>query len=221
MSEASSGASALIGTSKGPIRLRLFDQLAPVTVANFANLVKHGYYDGLNFHRVIPDFMIQGGCPHGSGTGGPGYRFEDEFSPELRFDRPGLLAMANSGPKTNGSQFFITLAATPWLDDKHTIFGEVIEGMDVVEAIGKAETDPKDKPTQEIKIVSLTFETREGVWGAGDAANRFAGPSRTRFGLGFGGCDLAFQLLDSAGDRISLSFFNFLFYPVKRRVDHF
>jgi peptidyl-prolyl cis-trans isomerase B (cyclophilin B) len=138
MSEASSGATALIETSKGPIRLRLFDQLAPVTVANFANLAKHGFYDGLNFHRVIPDFMIQGGCPHGSGTGGPGYRFEDECSPEARHDAPGKLSMANAGPGTNGSQFFITHVATPWLDGKHTVFGEVVGAEDqaVVDAIG-------------------------------------------------------------------------------------
>lgn len=138
MSEASSGATALIETSKGTIRLRLFDQLAPVTVANFANLARHGFYDGLNFHRVIPDFMIQGGCPHGSGTGGPGYRFEDECSPEARHDAPGKLSMANAGPGTNGSQFFITHGATPWLDGKHTVFGEVVDDEDqaVVNAIG-------------------------------------------------------------------------------------
>ncbi|MEE4175373.1 MAG: peptidylprolyl isomerase [Xanthomonadales bacterium] len=138
MTEASSGATALIETSKGTIRLRLFDQLAPVTVANFANLAKHGFYDGLSFHRVIPDFMIQGGCPHGSGTGGPGYRFEDECSPEARHDAPGKLSMANAGPGTNGSQFFITHVATPWLDGKHTVFGEVVgdEDQAVVNAIG-------------------------------------------------------------------------------------
>ncbi len=149
MSEASSGATALIETSKGPIRLRLFDALAPVTVANFANLAQRGYYDGLNFHRVIPDFMIQGGCPHGSGTGGPGYRFEDECSPAARHDAPGKLSMANAGPGTNGSQFFITHVSTPWLDGKHTVFGEVMDqaDQDVVNAIGVG--DSIDKVTVE------------------------------------------------------------------------
>jgi peptidyl-prolyl cis-trans isomerase B (cyclophilin B) len=112
-------------TSKGDIRLNLFPDRAPVTVANFANLARRGFYDGLKFHRVIKDFMIQGGCPKGTGTGGPGYRFEDEFDPSLRHDRPGLLSMANAGPGTNGSQFFITHVPTPWLDDNHSIFGEV------------------------------------------------------------------------------------------------
>ncbi|MEM1412314.1 MAG: peptidylprolyl isomerase [Pseudomonadota bacterium] len=145
MTEVSSGATALIETSKGPIRLRLFDQLAPVTVANFANLAQHGFYDGLNFHRVIPDFMVQGGCPHGSGTGGPGYRFEDECSPEARHDAPGKLSMANAGPGTNGSQFFITHVPTNWLDGKHTVFGEVVDETDqaVVNAIGQGDTIDK------------------------------------------------------------------------------
>ena len=120
MNETSNGARAEIHTSKGVIRLRLFDDLAPVTVASFANLAGRGFYDGLSFHRVIPDFMIQGGCPHGTGTGGPGYRFEDECSPEARHDAPGKLSMANAGPGTNGSQFFITHVETPWLDGKHT-----------------------------------------------------------------------------------------------------
>lgn len=145
MSEASSGASALIETYRGPIRLRLFDQVAPVTVANFANLAQHGFYDGLSFHRVIPDFMIQGGCPHGSGTGGPGYRFEDECSPEARHDAPGKLSMANAGPGTNGSQFFITHVPTAWLDGKHTVFGEVVDESDqaVVNAIGTGDAIEK------------------------------------------------------------------------------
>jgi peptidyl-prolyl cis-trans isomerase B (cyclophilin B) len=156
MSEASSGATALIETSKGSIRLRLFDQLAPVTVANFANLVKHGFYDGLTFHRVIPEFMIQGGCPHGSGTGGPGYRFEDECSPAARHDAPGKLSMANAGPGTNGSQFFITHVATPWLDGKHTVFGEVFGAEDqaVVDAIGTGDD-----------IVKVTVEGVDDVLG--------------------------------------------------------
>jgi peptidyl-prolyl cis-trans isomerase B (cyclophilin B) len=145
MSEASSGATALIETSRGPIRLRLFDNLAPVTVANFANLAQRGYYDGLNFHRVIPEFMIQGGCPHGTGTGGPGYRFEDECSPAARHDAPGKLSMANAGPGTNGSQFFITHVSTPWLDGKHTVFGEVMDqaDQDVVNAISVGDSIDK------------------------------------------------------------------------------
>jgi len=122
--------SATMKTSKGDIHLTLFPDQAPVTVANFVNLAKRGYYDGLKFHRVIDDFMIQGGCPEGSGRGGPGYRFEDEFDPSLRHDKPGRLSMANAGPRTNGSQFFITHVETPWLDDKHSIFGAVVSEED-------------------------------------------------------------------------------------------
>lgn len=145
MTDISSGATALMETSKGPIRLRLFDTLAPVTVANFANLAKRGYYDGLSFHRVIPNFMVQGGCPQGSGTGGPGYRFEDECSPQARHDAPGKLSMANAGPGTNGSQFFITHVETGWLDGKHTVFGEVMDADDqaVIDAIGAGDTIDK------------------------------------------------------------------------------
>ncbi|ERN41555.1 peptidyl-prolyl cis-trans isomerase (rotamase), cyclophilin family [Rubidibacter lacunae KORDI 51-2] len=128
---------AAIETNKGTIRLELFPDKAPVTVANFVNLSKRGYYNGLKFHRVIPDFMIQGGCPNGDGRGGPGYRFEDEFDPELRHDRPGVLSMANAGPRTNGSQFFITHVPTPWLDGKHSVFGTVESSadQDIVNAI--------------------------------------------------------------------------------------
>ena len=122
--------SATIQTNKGTIRLTLFGDQVPVTVANFVNLVKRGFYDGLVFHRVIDDFMVQGGCPSGTGTGGPGYRFEDEFVDDLRHDRPGILSMANAGPGTNGSQFFITHVPTPWLDDKHTVFGAVVSDDD-------------------------------------------------------------------------------------------
>lgn len=122
--------SVTIATEKGDINLRLFPEQAPVTVANFVNLVQHGYYDGLIFHRVIPDFMIQGGCPQGTGTGGPGYKFEDETTPELAHDKPGKLSMANAGPGTNGSQFFVTHVPTPWLDGKHTVFGEVLSADD-------------------------------------------------------------------------------------------
>jgi peptidyl-prolyl cis-trans isomerase B (cyclophilin B) len=116
---------AVIETNKGTIRLDLYPKDAPMTVANFVNLVEHGFYNGISFHRVIPDFMVQGGCPLGTGTGGPGYRFADEFVPSLRHDAPGKFSMANAGPGTNGSQFFITHVATPWLDDAHTIFGAV------------------------------------------------------------------------------------------------
>jgi peptidyl-prolyl cis-trans isomerase B (cyclophilin B) len=128
---------AVITTSRGPIRLRLFADKTPVTVASFVNLARRGFYDGLSFHRVIADFMIQGGCPRGTGTGGPGYRFEDEFHPQLRHDGPGKLSMANAGPATNGSQFFITHVATPWLDGRHTVFGEVEGEADqaVVDAV--------------------------------------------------------------------------------------
>jgi len=128
---------AEIKTNKGTINIRLHHELAPVTVANFVNLAKRGFYDGLSFHRVIDNFMIQGGCPNGTGTGGPGYRFEDECSSSLRHDAPGKLSMANAGPGTNGSQFFITHVETPWLDGKHTVFGSVVSDADqaVVNAI--------------------------------------------------------------------------------------
>ena len=121
---------ATIKTNKGDINVKLFPEKTPVTVANFVNLAEHDFYTGLTFHRVIDNFMIQGGCPLGTGTGGPGYRFEDEFDPELRHDAPGKLSMANAGPGTNGSQFFITHIPTPWLDGKHTVFGEVAEEAD-------------------------------------------------------------------------------------------
>ena len=140
---------ALMETSKGTIRLNLFADHAPLTVANFVNLCQRGYYDGLAFHRVIADFMIQGGCPQGTGTGGPGYQFADEFSPELRHGSRGRLSMANAGPGTNGSQFFITHVATPHLDDAHTIFGEVRDEEDqaVVNNIGQGD-----------KIISIAIE---------------------------------------------------------------
>jgi peptidyl-prolyl cis-trans isomerase B (cyclophilin B) len=132
---------AIIGTNRGDIRLRLFHNSVPLTVGNFVNLALRGYYNGLKFHRVIDNFMIQGGCPYGSGTGGPGYTFEDEFVPELRHDKPGVLSMANAGPGTNGSQFFITHVPTDWLDQKHTVFGEVVEQqyLDVVNSICKGD----------------------------------------------------------------------------------
>jgi peptidyl-prolyl cis-trans isomerase B (cyclophilin B) len=136
-------------TSRGTIRIKLFAEQAPITVANFANLARRKFYDGLSFHRVIPDFMIQGGCPEGSGRGGPGYRFEDEVATGLRHDGPGVLSMANAGPGTNGSQFFITHGATPWLDGKHTVFGKVFGAEDqaVVDAVRGGD-----------KIESITIE---------------------------------------------------------------
>jgi len=141
-------------TNHGDIVLELFDEDAPETVQNFRNLAEKGFYDGLIFHRVIPDFMIQGGCPQGTGTGGPGYTFRDEIN-DHKVVR-GALAMANAGPNTNGSQFFIvTTDAAPWLDGKHTVFGEVSEGMDVVDKIGTLPTDARDRPTQEARIDRL------------------------------------------------------------------
>ncbi len=130
---------ATIDTDRGPIKLELYPDKAPLTVANFVNLAKRGFYDGLNFHRVIDDFMIQGGCPQGRGTGGPGYKFEDETNNGVRHDR-GVISMANAGPDTNGSQFFITHIKTDWLDGKHTVFGKVLEGQDVVDAVKQGDT---------------------------------------------------------------------------------
>jgi peptidyl-prolyl cis-trans isomerase B (cyclophilin B) len=140
---------ATVRTEKGDIRLKLFPNEAPVTVLSFVNLAKRGFYDNLTFHRVIPDFMIQGGCPLGTGTGNPGYRFNDEFSPGLKHNKPGVLSMANAGPGTNGSQFFITHVPTPWLDNKHSIFGEVL---------GPDDQKVVDSITQGDKIISITIE---------------------------------------------------------------
>ena len=142
---------ATLHTSEGSIELELYPDEAPKTVENFTKLAREGFYDGLSFHRVIPDFMIQGGCPKGDGTGGPGYTFEDEFN-EHKVTR-GALAMANAGPGTNGSQFFIVTAeATPWLDGKHTVFGRVTSGQDVVDRISTADRDARDRPTSAITI---------------------------------------------------------------------
>ena len=132
--------SATINTSKGPIEVSFYEVEAPVTVANFLNLTKRGFYNGIKFHRVIPSFMIQGGDPDGMGTGGPGYNFKDEFSPTLKHSTPGILSMANRGPGTNGSQFFITHVPTPHLDGKHTVFGKVTKGQDVVDSITQGDT---------------------------------------------------------------------------------
>ncbi|MEI7752153.1 MAG: peptidylprolyl isomerase [Candidatus Omnitrophota bacterium] len=148
-----------IETTLGDIYADLYEAEAPKTVENFVTLAKKGFYDGIIFHRVIPGFMIQTGDPTGTGMGGPGYQFKDEFSKQLRHDKPGTLAMANSGPNTNGSQFFITDAATPWLDDHHSVFGQVTAGMDVVNAIAKAPRDRQDKPVEQIamnKVVVLS-----------------------------------------------------------------
>ena len=169
---------ALFTTTEGNFKVRLFDTEVPNTVENFTSLAegakeftdpktgkktKRPFYDGLIFHRVIEGFMIQGGDPLGTGTGGPGYKFADEFSPKLRHTKAGLLSMANAGPNTNGSQFFITLAATPWLDNKHSIFGEVVEGMDVVEKIGRTATSkPGDRPLKPISITSVKIERGDG-----------------------------------------------------------
>ena len=145
---------ATMKTSEGDIVLELFDEDAPKTVANFKKLAGQGFYDGLIFHRVIADFMIQGGCPQGTGTGGPGYTFEDEINPHKVVR--GALAMANAGPDTNGSQFFnVTTDAAPWLDGKHTVFGEVTDGKDVVDTLGALETDPRDRPKEEARIERL------------------------------------------------------------------
>ena len=147
---------ALMTTSEGPITIELFDEDAPKTVANFKKLAGEGFYDGLIFHRVIKDFMVQGGCPQGTGTGGPGYTFEDEFN-QRKVVR-GALAMANAGPDTNGSQFFIvTIGEAPWLDGKHTVFGRVVEGMDVVDTIEGKPTDARDKPVDDARIESVTL----------------------------------------------------------------
>ncbi|MBN1475784.1 peptidylprolyl isomerase [Candidatus Sumerlaeota bacterium] len=143
-------------TTEGTIEIELFDDLVPKTTANFRTLVEKGYYDGLLFHRVIPQFMIQGGCPKGTGTGGPGYTFEDEFHPDLKHDRPGILSMANAGPNTNGSQFFITTVPTPWLDGRHSVFGQVVEGMDVVTAIEGVERDASDRPRTPVKMTKVS-----------------------------------------------------------------
>ena len=164
---------ATLTTTQGMVTIRLFPDHAPKTVRNFVELAEGGrewtdprtravtkekFYDGTIFHRVIPGFMIQGGDPLGTGTGGPGYQFGDEIHPDLRFDKPYLLAMANAGPGTNGSQFFITVAPTPWLNGKHTIFGEVVGGADVVDTISRVQTVPGDRPVTDVVLQSVTIE---------------------------------------------------------------
>jgi len=149
---------AYFNTSMGNFKIELFNDKAPLTVGNFLKLVDEGFYNGLIFHRVIPDFMIQTGCPQGSGYGGPGYTIKDEFRKDISHEK-GTLSMANTGrPNTGGSQFFITVAPTPWLDGKHTIFGKVKEGMDVVENISKVQKDRNDKPLQKVVINSIKIK---------------------------------------------------------------
>ena len=142
----------------GVIRAELYPEVAPNTVKNFISLAKKGYYDGLIFHRVIPGFMIQGGDPTGTGTGGPGYTIKDEFSSKLTHEGAGVLSMANAGPNTGGSQFFITLRACPWLDGKHAVFGKVTKGMNVVYKIGKVKTDGNDKPLEPVTIKNIVIK---------------------------------------------------------------
>jgi peptidyl-prolyl cis-trans isomerase A (cyclophilin A) len=173
----SNALTATLRTNRGTVVVRLLPDHAPKTVRNFVELAEGGrewtdpntgkaaaskLYDGTIFHRVIPDFMVQGGDPLGTGTGGPGYKFADEFHPDLVFDRPYLLAMANAGPGTNGSQFFITTAPTPWLTGKHTIFGEVVSGAEVIDAISKVQTGRNDRPVDDVVLQSVTIE-RDGA----------------------------------------------------------
>ncbi|KYK24459.1 peptidylprolyl isomerase [Thermoplasmatales archaeon SG8-52-4] len=145
-------------TKMGRFKIELYGDKAPLTVGNFIKLVDNGFYNGLIFHRVIPNFMIQAGCPHGTGRGGPGYNIRDEFHPDLKHKEKGILSMANAGPNTGGSQFFITVAPTPWLDGHHSVFGKVIEGMNVVESISKVEKDRMDKPLKDVVINSITIK---------------------------------------------------------------
>ena len=154
---------ATFDTSMGSFKVELLTDLAPITAKNFIDLSKKGFYDGVIFHRVIDGFMIQGGDPTGTGRGGPGYTIPDEFGEGLMHDKPGILSMANAGPNTGGSQFFITLVPTPWLDDRHAIFGTVIEGMDVVSAIGSTETDHADRPVVDVIINSITVDGKDAA----------------------------------------------------------
>ncbi len=151
---------AVFETSKGNFTVELFEDKAPITAKNFIDLANKGFYNGQIFHRVIDNFMIQGGDPQGNGTGGPGYSIPDEFHPSLKHSSAGLLSMANRGPNTGGSQFFITLAPTPWLDNKHAIFGTVTAGLDVVQAIGKVKTGTQDRPLENVTIKTVVIERR-------------------------------------------------------------
>lgn len=147
---------AYIETSMGSFTVELFEDKAPITTKNFIDLTEKGFYNGLIFHRVIDNFMIQGGDPNGNGTGGPGYTIKDEFHPSLKHDTAGILSMANAGPNSGGSQFFITLDKTPWLDGKHAVFGKVVDGLDVVKAIGKVKTGANDKPVEPVTLQKVT-----------------------------------------------------------------
>ena len=149
---------AVFETSEGTFEIELYADKAPKTVENFVTLAKKGFYDGLIFHRVIDGFMIQGGDPLGTGTGGPGYTIDDEFHPDLKHSSAGILSMANAGPNTGGSQFFITLEKTPWLDGHHAVFGKVVKGMEVVRAIGKVETDFSDRPLKKVVMKKVTIQ---------------------------------------------------------------
>ena len=155
----------ILETTMGDIKIRLFPQQCPIACENFIGLVQKHFYNGLTFHRVIDGFMIQGGCPNGTGTGGLGYTIKDEFNSELRHSGPGVLSMANAGPNTGGSQFFITLQATPWLDNHHAVFGHVSEGMDVVQKIGHTKTDANDRPVVPVVIRKITIVEGEAVKG--------------------------------------------------------
>ena len=148
---------AVIETNMGTMEIELFEDKAPRTVSNFVDLIEKGFYDGVIFHRIISGFMIQGGDPTGTGRGGPGYTIDDEFHPDLKHDSKGILSMANAGPNTGGSQFFITLAPTPHLDNRHAVFGKLISGEDVLDKIGAVETGPNDKPINEVKMIKVTI----------------------------------------------------------------
>jgi cyclophilin family peptidyl-prolyl cis-trans isomerase len=145
-----------VDTTRGTFEIELFDEQAPKTSANFRTLAEKGFYDGIKFHRVIENFMIQGGCPEGTGRGGPGYTIQDEFHPELRHEGEGIVSMANAGPHTGGSQFFITLVETLWLDNRHAVFGKVVTGIEVIREIGTAETDGEDRPVEDVVIEKVT-----------------------------------------------------------------
>ena len=149
---------AIIQTNMGTMKLELFEDKTPITVSNFIKLAESGFYNGLIFHRIIEDFMIQTGCPDGKGTGGPGYKIKDEFTTDLSHNTKGILSMANAGPNTGGSQFFITLAPTSWLDGHHTVFGKLTEGKDVLTAIGKVKTGYQDKPVKDVVMEKVSIQ---------------------------------------------------------------
>jgi len=160
MSETQANTHVVFETTMGSFEIELFEDKAPVTTRNFLDLVKKEFYNGLIFHRVIDGFMIQGGCPDGKGTGGPGYHIPDEFHEDLKHDSEGVLSMANAGPNTGGSQFFITLVETPWLDNHHSVFGKVVVGMDVIRSIGKVKTSFADRPLVDVGINSISLKDK-------------------------------------------------------------